>query len=118
MYVPQLPKKPCAYPGCPATIREGRYCPQHKTIAGREYNKTQRSPDHYKIYGRRWRKIRDLYISQHPVCERCLEAGRYVPVDEVHHIRPVTEGGSHDEDNLISLCRSCHAYTRTEGGGI
>ena len=118
MYVPQLPKKPCAYPGCPATIREGRYCPQHKTIAGREYNKTQRSPDHYKIYGRRWRKIRDLYISSHPVCERCLEAGRYVPVDEVHHIKPVTEGGSHDEDNLISLCRSCHAYTRTEGGGI
>ena len=110
--MPLLPKKPCAYPGCPATIREGRYCPTHKTKAGREYNKYQRSPDHNKIYGRRWRKIRELYISKHPLCEHCLEAGRYVPVDEVHHIRPVDDGGTHAEDNLVSLCKSCHTTSR------
>jgi len=112
MYVPQLPKKPCAYPGCPATIREGRYCPAHKTIASREYDKVHRR-NHSKNYGTRWRKICELYVTKHPVCEHCLEAGRYVPVDEVHHIVPIADGGTHDDDNLVSLCRSCHAKTRT-----
>ena len=110
--MPQKPLKPCAYPGCPECIREGRYCPQHKTIAGREYNQVYRSSDHNKIYGRHWRTTRDLYVSKHPLCERCLEAGRLVPADEVHHILPVERGGTHAEDNLTSLCRSCHIKTR------
>jgi len=107
-----LPKKPCAYPGCPTTIREGRYCPAHKTIASWEYDKQYRR-NHRKHYGPHWRKIRELYVTMHPVCEHCLEAGIYVPVDEVHHIVPVADGGSHDDDNLVSLYRSCHAKTRT-----
>ena len=106
------PKKPCAYHGCPATIHEGRYCDKHKTVANREYDKQHRR-NHNKHYGWDWRKRRQLYVAKHPLCERCLEAGRYVPVDEVHHIQPVDEGGTHDEDNLISLCQSCHTKTRS-----
>jgi hypothetical protein len=78
--MPLSAKKPCAYPGCHDTIREGRYCSAHKTRASREYDKTRRSPDHNKIYGHRWRKIRELYVSKHPLCERCLESGKYIPV--------------------------------------
>ena len=111
--MPLKAKKPCAYPGCPALVRDGRYCDKHKTIAGREYNKAYRSPDHNKIYGRRWRTIRDLYKSKHPLCEKCLEQGIYKPVDEVHHIVPPEDGGTHNDDNLMSLCRSCHNKTRT-----
>jgi len=107
--MPQLPLKPCAYPGCPATIRKGRYCVAHKTIAGREYNRYQRSSDHNKTYGHRWRAIRNLYISKHPLCEECLKADRLVPADLVHHILPTDQGGTHAEDNLLSLCDSCHA---------
>ena len=114
--MPQLPLKPCAYPGCPELTRS-RYCHKHKTLAGREYNRDQRSADHNKIYGRRWRTIRDLYITKHPLCEKCLESGRLVPVDEVHHILPVDQGGTHAEDNLVSLCRSCHTKTRRPPGG-
>ena len=102
---------PCAYPGCPALTRH-RYCDTHKTIAGREYNTFQRSPDHNKVYGRRWRKIRDLYISKNPLCEDCLQHGLYIPADEVHHIRPIDSGGNHAEDNLRSLCQSCHTKSR------
>ena len=109
--MPYKPKKPCGYPGCPEVTDE-RYCDKHKTIAGREYNKYQRSPDHNKIYGRRWRTIRDLYISKHPLCEECLKVGRLVPVDEVHHIKPIDQGGTHAEDNLTSLCQSCHTLKR------
>ena len=111
-YKPQKALKPCKYSGCPELIREGQYCPAHKTIAGREYNRTQRSPDHNKIYGRRWRKIRELYISKHPLCEDCLERGFYVAADEVHHKIPTEDGGTHSEDNLRSLCKSCHTKTR------
>jgi len=104
---------PCAYPGCPE-ITHGRYCDKHKTIAGQEYNKYQRSPDHNKIYGRRWRNLRSIYIAKHPLCEECLKHNRYVPVAEVHHIVPTDQGGTHTEDNLVSLCQSCHTKTRSD----
>jgi 5-methylcytosine-specific restriction protein A len=115
--MPPKALKPCAYSGCPETIREGRYCDAHKTIAGWEYNQTRRSADHNKIYGRRWRKIRNLYIAKHPLCEDCLEHGIHIPADEVHHIRPITRGGTHCEDNLRSLCKSCHTKSRSVFSG-
>lgn len=110
--MPSKAPHPCAYPGCPKLTAE-RYCTEHKTIASREYNRYQRAPDHNKIYGRRWHTIRDLYIRKNPLCEECFKAGRFVPADEVHHILPVTEGGTHAEENLMSLCQSCHTKTRT-----
>ena len=109
--MPYKPKKPCAYPGCPELTHE-RYCPKHKTKASQEYDRYQRSPDHDKIYDYRWRKIRNLYISKHPLCEECLKAGRLVPADEVHHIVPPEEGGTHEDENLMALCKSCHTKTR------
>ena len=27
---------------------------------------------------------------------------------EVHHILPISQGGTHDRSNLMSLCQSCH----------
>ena len=30
------------------------------------------------------------------------------PVEEVHHIVPISRGGTHAADNLMSLCQSCH----------
>jgi 5-methylcytosine-specific restriction endonuclease McrA len=37
-------------------------------------------------------------------CSRCGDRG---PVD-VHHLRPVREGGTHRLENLVLLCRECH----------
>ena len=38
---------------------------------------------------------------------RCVECGfqRYIIV---HHIKRLQDGGTHDPDNLITLCRKCH----------
>jgi 5-methylcytosine-specific restriction protein A len=105
-------KYACAYPNCPETIREGRYCLEHKTKASREYDKQHRSK-HSRLYGSQWRKLRQLYVSTPPLCEKCLEQGFHVPVAEVHHILPLDEGGTHAEDNLVSLCQSCHTKTRS-----
>ena len=35
--------------------------------------------------------------------------GRLTPAEEVHHKVPLSEGGTHARDNLIALCKSCHA---------
>ena len=100
-------KKPCSYPGCPNLTTE-TYCSEHKAKVNKEYNKFQRSLDHNKIYGREWKRIRALYVREHPLCEMCLKEGKLTPVEEVHHILPVERGGTHDVSNLMSLCKSCH----------
>ncbi len=105
--MPPKAPHPCAYPRCPNLTTE-RYCPDHKTIASREYNQSNRPTDR-KLYGRQWVAIRNLYIQKHPLCELCLEAGRYVPATEVHHKLPLDKGGSNDESNLQALCKPCHS---------
>ena len=82
----------------------------------RAYEKYGRDKAIRRKYGRAWKRIRDKYVSQHPFCERCFEKGIVVPVDEVHHIKPLSEGGTHDQENLIALCKSCHAKIHAERG--
>lgn len=55
-------------------------------------------------YGRSWKRIRDRYIKQHPICEMCLEA----VATEVHHKTPISKGGKHTDGNLLALCHDCH----------
>lgn len=105
--MPRKPKQPCAYPGCPR-LSDGRYCEEHRKLVTKRYNQQERSPDVNRKYGRAWRVVRDRYVAAHPLCERCLQAGRLTPVEEVHHIKPVSQGGTNDDSNLMSLCRSCH----------
>lgn len=113
--VPRSPKKPCTYPGCP-NLTDRRYCPAHEKSERQQYNKYHRSPSINKTYGRAWKRIRDRYVAKHPLCEMCLKDGRMTPVEEVHHILPVNRGGTHDEANLMSLCRSCHNKVHHELG--
>ncbi|WP_256262960.1 HNH endonuclease signature motif containing protein [Listeria monocytogenes] len=46
----------------------------------------------------------------------CKEDGRLTPTDEVHHILPISQGGTHDRNNLMSLCKSCHNKIHLEIG--
>jgi 5-methylcytosine-specific restriction protein A len=100
--------KPCAHPGC-RELTSDRFCPAHARQDAREYERYRRDPATRKRYGQQWRIIRALYIAGHPLCERCKEAGRITPAQEVHHILPLAQGGSHDVENLMSLCASCHS---------
>ena len=113
--MPSKPKRPCAYPGCP-NLTDGQYCDEHKDLARRQYDRYERAPDVHRKYGRVWKRIRDSYAKEHPLCERCLKEGRAVLMDEVHHILPVSKGGTHDRSNLMSLCRSCHNKIHIEMG--
>lgn len=113
--MPYKPKHPCAHPGCPNLTSE-RYCDEHKLVEQKKYNRFCRSKDINKKYGRSWKKVRERYIATHPLCEECLKQGRMVPVQEVHHIVPVSRGGTNSENNLMSLCRSCHNRKHIELG--
>jgi 5-methylcytosine-specific restriction protein A len=114
-YMPRKPKRPCAYPGCP-NLTHGTYCEQHQIQARRQYDQYRRPADTAKKYGRAWHRIRARYAAAHPLCERCLQEGKLTPVEEVHHIVPVSRGGTHAEENLMSLCQSCHNRIHHEMG--
>ena len=113
--MPTKPKRPCSYPGCPE-LTDQTYCEKHRSQARKEYDKFERAPDVNQKYGRAWKRIRDRYAHKHPLCELCLQQGKFVAVEEVHHILPISKGGTHDEENLMSLCQSCHTRIHRELG--
>ena len=58
----------------------------------------------------KWRKLRKLWATYHPLCKMCKDKNIIKPVDEVDHIIPVSQKPDlfFDWLNLQSLCRSCH----------
>ena len=108
--MPNKPKRPCRYRNCPKLVdNSSGYCEEHAKLISRHYDKFIRSPEHGKRYGYRWRKIRTGFLSGHPFCERCFMEGRYTMATEVHHIKPLSDGGTHGAENLMALCKRCHA---------
>lgn len=115
--MPYAPRRGCAYGNCKELAVSGsQYCEEHKKLVDRQYNRYTRTDEVKKKYGRKWKRIRDRYAREHPLCEKCLEDGKVTLVEEVHHIIPVSQGGTHDRDNLMSLCRSCHTKVHHEIG--
>lgn len=114
--MPRKPKRPCSYPGCPE-LTDGRFCEEHAKQETKRYEKYDRDTAVKKRYGRAWKRIRDRYINARSLCEQCKKNGKLTPAEEVHHIKPLSHGGTNDEDNLMSLCKSCHSkITAREGG--
>ena len=113
--MPMKPKRPCAYPGCPE-LTASRYCETHKKLADKQYNRYGRDSVSRKRYGYQWRKVRARFLQAHPLCEECLKQGRTTPATEVHHILPLSRGGTHAEHNLKPLCHRCHSSISARDG--
>ncbi|SHG99442.1 HNH endonuclease [Desulforamulus hydrothermalis] len=114
--MPFKPKRPCSHPGCPK-LTNGRFCEEHAKQEAARYEKYQRNPAVKKRYGRSWKRVRDRFLTQHPLCEVCQKQGRLTSAEEVHYIVPLSKGGTNATENLMSLCKSCHsAVTAKEGG--
>lgn len=108
--MPRKAKRPCRYRSCPQlTDSPSGYCPEHEKLQAKHYDKHFRSPEHNKRYGYKWRKLRARFLNAHPLCEQCLLQGRYTLATEVHHIKPLTDGGTNDLSNLMALCKPCHS---------
>lgn len=67
--MPQRPPQACMRPGCPAVVRDGRYCEQHRPPARTttEYDQ-QRGSASQRGYGAYWRRLRLLFLRRHPLC--------------------------------------------------
>ena len=69
-----------------------------------------------KFYmSKQWYNTRNAYAkSVGGLCEQCYQKGKIVPLEEVHHIIPLTPANINNADitlswnNLIGLCRECH----------
>ena len=102
--MPRKPKRPCSYPGCP-NLTEERYCEEHKKLANRQYDRYSRDKAARKLYASsEWKRIRALFLTAHPLCEQCRKEGR------------LRRGGTHDESNLMALCKPCHSRISVRDG--
>jgi len=127
---PFAPKRPCPGAGmrrnsCPNLIAKGeRYCsmcmPAHtkeKHAQSREYEQT---PGRQWMKSRRWRKAREIFLNEHPLCAECLKESRDKAATIVDHIKP--HRGDYelfwDTTNWQALCASHHSSkTNSEDGG-
>ena len=118
--MPYKPRQPCAFPGCSQFAenkrRNGQYCTEHQKVMDKRYNRYERDPESYRRYGRAWKHIRNCYIKAHPLCEECKRQNKLTPAEEVHHIVPLSHGGSNHDHNLMALCNSCHSRFTVESG--
>lgn len=113
--MPRKPTTPCSYPGCNKLV-EGRFCEEHTQKHNKDYEKFDRDKSTKRRYGRAWKRIRDKYAAEHPFCEICYDRGIIVQTEEIHHKKPLAEGGTHERDNLIALCKSCHSSIHAKRG--
>ena len=51
----------------------------------------------------RWRRQRELYLAEHPLCAECGHAATVMD-----HVTPVRLGGDFWEGPFQPLCASCH----------
>jgi hypothetical protein len=61
--------------------------------------------DYWMDYPPDWEDRRQSLLEQINFCEEC---GALSYSFHIHHIAPVSKGGSHKRDNLKVLCKECH----------
>lgn len=107
--MPKKFKRPCRQKNCPRlTDRASGFCEVHERQASKTYDKFIRR-EHNSRYGYQWRKLRARFLLSNPFCEMCKRQGRFIEATEVHHIKPLSEGGTNGFENLMALCKSCHS---------
>lgn len=77
-------------------------------LPSNDYQARQTKDPFYQTY--KWRKLRNEFIKQHPLCVMCKEDNTLTPAYAVDHITPIKDGGERfNWNNLQSLCKTHHA---------
>jgi 5-methylcytosine-specific restriction enzyme A len=120
--MPPRPKRPCKKPGCPALVNpdEGQYCPKHLPMQQRDTRSRFDALDRRKTAetkafysSAQWTLTSKMHRQKEPLCRRCKKNGYVVQGELVHHNPPLEEllktgGNPFSDDNLETLCTSCH----------
>lgn len=97
--------------------------PQKKTKNTNRQNTDSRKLRQKAYNTTAWKKLRESYIKNHPLCEECLDKGKVTAAEDVHHITsPFSNGEINyhlllDSNNLKSLCKECHAAIHNKQQG-
>lgn len=91
---------------------------KEKKKKDREETRTEHMIEAASMYDNYWRKLRDWYLMNHPLCENHLRFSIYKPATCVHHKKIISSGLTttdmktltYDPTNLQSLCRDCHLH--------
>lgn len=61
-----------------------------------------------RIRGRRGVELRRRRLQAEPLCRMCRQNGRVTPATVPDHIKPISQGGTNEPDNIQCLCLECH----------
>ena len=105
--MPSAPLRFCATPGCTARVTRG-HCPAHADA--RRVQHVYQYADN-SLYSAAWRRVRLVWLGQHPTCVSC---GRLA--NEVDHIVPHRGDLAlfWNQTNWQSMCRACHSRKTRE----
>lgn len=102
----------CVHPGCPNIVNTPGVsrCPLHQAEYERLHD-ARRPTASQRGYDRKWKKVRDKFLAEHPFCEICG-----APATLPHHVIRKRIGGPDEEGNLIALCKQCHGKHHASTG--
>ena len=121
--MPTAAPRPCRHPGCATLVAwPAAWCEKHQRPADGSFADKRRGSRHARGYGNKWDASRERILSRDAgLCQQCLREGRLNHCAGkkfgayVDHVRPKAQGGTDDDSNLETLCRTCHtAKTQRE----
>ena len=72
----------------------------------RRYSWRYRRSQYDERYPENWESIRNYILARDK--NQCRICGKMDDL-HVHHVKPISRGGNHISQNLITLCKGCHA---------
>ena len=115
---PQKAKRPCLSSGCKDFASNKGYCDKHQSRV--KQRDRDRGTAHQRGYDAEWKKHRDQFLLEHPLCVECRRKGYVMPATVVDHIVP-HKGDKDlfwDKTNWQPLCETHHNIkTATEDRG-
>lgn len=121
--MPARPKTICRHPGCGKLIDAPGYCEPHTKAAEKRKEEAdkRRGSSHARGYDWKWRKAREAFLREHPLCREHERRGQVAAATVVDHIVPHKGNQTlfWDRRNWQPLCATCHsAKTAAEDGGF
>jgi len=117
--MPWAPKRPCTYPGC-GQLTHSRRCELHQDVEKKAADQ-RRGSAASRGYDARWKRAKDAFLRQNPLCAECARQGRPAQADLVDHIQPA-KGNQElfwEPENWQALCTACHnRKTNKRDGGF